>query len=121
MLALVSVAVTACQEKQLAEIRFCADVRPNNPCVGEDTVFLHGTNVWAQLLLKPGFDGTSVTGNFYGYENGKRVFIEGKEHELNENQSIIMEALFINLCGNYEVEFVDSNGNLLAKGGFEIW
>ncbi|MFO7922281.1 MAG: hypothetical protein R6U58_01140 [Bacteroidales bacterium] len=121
ILAVLTFAVAGCQEEKPAAVRFCADIRPNNPCIGEDTVFLHGTNVWAQLLLNPEFDGTSVTGNLYGYQDGKRVFIESKVHELSEGQEIVMEAIFLNNCGEFEVEFLDSRGNLLAKGGFEIW
>ena len=121
LLVILAVAGSACQEEKIAEARFCTDIRPHNPCIGEDNVFLHGTNVWAQLLLKPGFDDTSVTGNLYGYQDGKRIFIESKVHDLGKDQTIIMEQIFLNICGEFEVEWTDSRGNLLAKGEFEIW
>lgn len=121
MLALLTAAIFGCQKNEnLVELRFCADVISSNPCVGEDTVFLRGTDVWAQLLLKPGFKDTAVIGKFYGYQNGEWVFIDRKVHILDEGQQIVMEPLFLNLCGNFEVEFYDSRGNLLAKKGFEI-
>ncbi len=121
LLALASAVFTGCKEEPLATARFCADISPQNPCVGEDNVFIQGTNVWAQLLLSPRFDDTKVTGNFYGYQDGQRIFIESKVHELDPGQTIIMEQLFINLCGDFEIEWLDSQGNLLAKGEFEIW
>jgi len=121
ILSIIAAGLLGCQNGKMAELRFCADVRLEDPCYGEDIVFIQGTNVWAQLLLSPKFEDTAVTANFYGFQDGKRVFIESKVHELDEGQDIVMEALFINLCGDYEVEFLDTRGNLLAKGGFEIW
>ncbi len=121
LLALAAAVTTGCKEEQLAKVRFCADISPQNPCVGEDNVFIQGTNVWAHLLLNPRFDDTTVTGNLYGYQDEKRIFIESKVHELDPGQTIIMEQLFINLCGDFEIEWLDSKGNLLAKGEFEIW
>jgi hypothetical protein len=32
-----------------------------------------------------------------------------------------MEAMFFNMEGKFEVEFLDSKGKLLAKKGFEVW
>ncbi len=120
-IAIMAVAFTGCEEKKLAEIRFCTDVRPHEPCIGEDTVFMQGTNVWAQLWLDPGFKDNSVTAHLYGYQEGKRIFIESIHHELSNDQQVIMEPLFFNSSGNFEVEFRDSGGNLLDKKGFEIW
>lgn len=121
ILALLAIAVTGCQEEKQAQIRLCADIRANDPCIGEDTVFMKGYNVWAQLIMDPSFEDTEVTGNLYGYQDGERVFIEGKRHELDEGQTIVMDAMFFNMEGKFEVEFVDSKGNLLDKKGFEIW
>ncbi len=113
---------SGCQEeKKLAEIRFCADIMANDPCVGEDFVFMQGSIVWAQLMLKSGFSDTLVTGNLYGYQNGKRQFIESTVHKISEDQSIVMEPMFFNTNGDFEVEFVGSKGNLLDKKGLEIW
>ena len=121
LLAVISMALISCQKNEkLVELRFCADVISSNPCVGEDTVFLRGTDVWAQLLLKPGFKDTAVIGKIYGYQYGERVFIESKVHPLDEGEKIVMEALFLNTCGNFEVEFYDTKGKLLTKKGFEI-
>jgi hypothetical protein len=120
LLAIAVMIVSGCQKNQMAEIRFCADVIPSQPCFGEDTVFVRGTDVWAQLLLKPGFQDTAVIGDFYGWQNGERVFIEKKVHPLDKDEKIVMEALFLNICGNFEVEFYDTKGNLLAKGRFQI-
>ncbi len=114
-------ALAGCQERKLAEIRFCSDITVEEPCMGEDTVFLQGTNVWAQLWLRAGFDDTSVTAHLYGYQDGHRIFIESIVHELSENQQVVMESLFFNNKGNFEVEFRDSRGRLLDKKGFEIW
>lgn len=119
--AIVFMALAGCQERKLAEIRFCADITLEEPCMGEDTVFLQGTNVWAQLWLRAGFDDTSVTAHLYGYQDGQRIFIESIVHELSENQQVVMESLFFNNKGNFEVEFRDSRGRLLDKKGFEIW
>jgi hypothetical protein len=121
LLALLAISVFSCQSDQMAQIRFCADIRAEDPCIGEDTVFLKGYNVWAQLLLSPRFNDTSVTGNLYGYEDGKRVFIGSTKHEISEGQSIVMESMFFNMEGKFEVEFLDTKGNLLAKKGFEVW
>ena len=121
LLTILAISLSSCQSEKMAQIRFCADIRAQEPCIGEDTVFMKGYNVWAQLLLNPGFDDSFVTGNLYGYENGKRVFIEAKQHELNKGQTIIMEAMFFNMEGKFEVEFLDSKGNLLDKKGFEVW
>jgi hypothetical protein len=120
-LSVLAISIFSCQNEKMAQIRFCADIRGDNPCIGEDTVFLKGYNVWAQLLLSPRFKDTAVTGNLYGYENGKRVFIGTTTHELSEGQSIVMEAMFFHMEGKFEVEFLDSKGNLLDKKGFEIW
>ena len=114
-------ALISCQKNEnLVELRFCADVIPSNPCVGQDTIFMRGTDVWAQLLIKPGFKDTAVIGKIYGFQNGERVFIENKVHLLDEGEKIVMEAIFLNTCGNFEVEFYDTKGKLLAKKGFEI-
>jgi hypothetical protein len=121
LLAVIAMASFGCQKNEkMAELRFCADILPSEPCVGQDTVFIRGTDVWAQLLLKPEFKDTAVIGNFYGFQNGERVFIEKKVHALDEGEKIVMEALFLNICGNFEVEFLDSKGKLLAKKGFQI-
>jgi hypothetical protein len=121
LFAVISIAIFSCQKNEnLVELRFCADIVSSNPCVGEDTIFLRGTDVWAELLLKPGFKDTAVIGKIYGYQNGERVFIESKVHPLDEGEKIVMEALFLNTCGNFEVEFYNSKGNLLARKGFEI-
>ncbi len=120
-LVVISMTLFCCRKNEnLVEMRFCADIVSSNPCVGEDTVFLRGTNVWAELLLKPGFKDTAVIGKFYGYQNGEWVFIESKVHSLDEGEKIVMEPLFLNLCGNFKVEFFDTKGKLLAKRGFEI-
>ena len=121
ILVLLAITATGCQENKQAQIRFCADIRANNPCTGEDTIFMKGLNVSAQLLIDPSFEDTENTGNLYGYQNGERVFIEGNKHELNEGQTIVMEAMFFNMEGKFEVEFLDSKGNVLDKKGFEIW
>jgi hypothetical protein len=121
LFAIIAMAAFGCMDKEPARLRFCADILPSEPCVGEDTMFIKGTDVWAQLLLSPGFEDTAVIGNFYGFQNGERVFIESKVVELSEGQRIVMEALFLNICGNFEVEFLDTRGNLLAKKGFEIY
>jgi hypothetical protein len=119
--AIIVMAVLSCQKSpKMAELRFCADVIPSQPCVGEDTVFIRGTDVWAQLLLKPGFSDTAVIGDFYGWQKGERKFIERKVHPLDKDEKIVMEALFLNICGNFEVEFWDTKGNLLAKKRFQI-
>ncbi len=121
LLAVIAMAAFSCRkDEKLVELRFCADVISSNPCVGEDTVFIRGTDVWAQLLLKPGFKDTAVIGKFYGFQNGERVFIESKVHELEEYEKIVMEPLFLNICGNFVVEFYDTKGKLLARKGFEI-
>jgi hypothetical protein len=86
LLAILAISLFSCQSEKMAQIRFCADIRAQDPCIGEDTVFMKGYNVWAQLLLSPGFEDSYVTGNLYGYENDKRVFIEAKQHELNKGQ-----------------------------------
>ncbi|MEX2372048.1 MAG: hypothetical protein WD578_13680 [Bacteroidales bacterium] len=119
-MAVITMVVAGCGEDKLAELKFCSDIRPDEPCIGEDTIFMQGTNVWAQLYLKPGFTDSIVTGILYGYEDGKRVLIESIKHEIGEGQQVIMEAMFFNSKGNFEVEFSDSNGNLLDKRGFEI-
>lgn len=121
LLAVIAMAAFGCQkEEKLVELRFCADVLPSDPCVGEDTVFIRGTDVWAQLLLMPGFKDTAVIGKFYGFQNGERVFIESKVHDIEEYEKIVMEPLFLNICGNFVVEFYDTRGKLLARKGFEI-
>jgi hypothetical protein len=121
LLVIITMAAFSCQNNaNKAELRFCADILPTQPCVGMDTVFLRGTDVWAQLLLKPGFKDTAVIGDFYGFQNGEWVFVERKVHVLDKGQEIVMEAIFLNLCGNFKVEFYDTKGNLLAKKGFEI-
>jgi hypothetical protein len=121
LLALIAVAAFSCQkDAKMAELRFCADIIPTEPCVGEDTVFIRGTDVWAQLILKRGFKDTAVIGDFYGWQNGERIFIERKVHSLDKDEKIVMEALFLNICGNFEVEFYDTRGNLLAKRRFQI-
>jgi hypothetical protein len=121
LLAMLAMAVFGClkNEKQ-AELRFCADILPNEPCAGEDTIFLRG-RVWAQLLLEPGFKDTAVIGKLYGFQDGERVFIESKVHQLDEDEKVIMEILTLNASGNFEVEFCDTRGNLLARKGFEVW
>ncbi len=121
ILAFFTIAFSACNEEKIAEIRFCSDIRANDPCIGEDTVFIKGTNIWAQLWFKPGFEDSLVTGSLYGYEDGRRVFIESMVHQVSEGQQVIMEAMFFNSSGNFEVEFTDSKGNLLDKKGFEVW
>ncbi|TVR71221.1 MAG: hypothetical protein EA408_09460 [Marinilabiliales bacterium] len=121
LLAIAAATFTGCKDEPLAHARFCADISPQNPCVGEDNVFIQGTNVWAHLILSPRFNDTAVTANFYGYQNGQRIFIESIHHELDPGQTLVMEQLFINLCGDFEIEWKDSKGNLLAKGEFEIW
>jgi hypothetical protein len=120
-LLLIAFAATNCQDKKQVELRFCADVRPHEICIGEDSVFMQGRNVWAQLLLSDGFAEKTVTGNLYGFEDGKRVFIGATEHNIDEGQIIIMESMFFNSKGKFEVEFIDSKGNLLDKKGLEIW
>lgn len=118
---LFSALVFGCREEKLAELRFCADVRPDNPCFGEDTEFVRNTNVWAQLLLKEGFRDTAVVGKLYGLKDGEWEFIETKVHRLDQGQTIVMEAIFLNLCGNFMVEFYDTGEKLLARKEFEIW
>jgi hypothetical protein len=120
-LSILVLSLSGCQGEETAQIRFCADIRAAEPCIGEDTVFLKGYNVWAQLLLSPGFNDTAVTGNLYGYEDGKRVFIGSTRHEISKGQTIVMESMFFNMEGEFEVEFIDSKGKLLAKKGFEVW
>ncbi len=112
---------TGCREKVPPIIRFCSDISPEYPCIGEDSVFISGSYVWVQLLLNPGYKDTLVTGNLYGYQEGERIFIGSKDHILSTDQTIVMEALFLNLSGYYEVDFLDSRGRLLASGKFEIW
>ena len=113
---------SGCQEeKALAEIRLCADISANDPCVGEDSLFLFGTNVWVQLWLEPGFNDTVVTGNIYKYQNGQRIFEESITRKVKEGQMVVMEQLFFNKYGDFEVEFLDGKGNLLDKKEFEIW
>ncbi len=120
-LALLILVTSSCEKEKTAEIRLCSDIRPANPCIGEDSVFMQGNNVWVQLWLKPGFDDNTVTGHLYGYQEGQRIFIESITHEIDEGQEVVMEPLFFNNKGEFEVEFRDSNGNLLDKKGFEIW
>lgn len=121
VLVILSIAVICCQKNEkLAELRFCADILASEPCVGQDTIFPRGTDVWAQLLLSEEYRDTAVIGNLYGYQSDKWVFIEKIVHPLDENERIVMEALFLNLCGNFKVEFFDTKGNLLAKNGFQI-
>jgi hypothetical protein len=121
ILILLAIAATGCQDNKLAHIRFCADIRANNPCIGEDTVFLKGRNVWTQLIIDPSFEDKEITGNLYGYQDGERVFVSGKKHELDEGQTIVMEPIFFGIEGKFEMELLDSKGNLLDKKGFEIW
>ncbi|MFP4366022.1 MAG: hypothetical protein ACLFQA_02900 [Bacteroidales bacterium] len=120
-LALLTMVVLSCKEEKPAEIRLCSDIRPANPCIGEDSVFIQGKNVWAQLWLGRNFDDTAVIANLYGYQDGQRIFIESIEHEIDQGQEVVMESLFFNNKGKFEVEFRGSKGNLLDKKGFEIW
>ncbi len=120
LLALFTLVIFGCKTERKAEIRFCADIRANNPCIGEDSIFPHGARVWAQLLLYPGFKETDITANLYGFENGEKVLIEGKKHEIKQGQTIIMDIMVLNSCGNYVVEFIDDKGNILAEKSLEI-
>jgi hypothetical protein len=120
-MAVLALALYACQEKKLAEIRFCSDIRANDPCIGEDSVFLRGTNVWAQLWFASGFSDTVVTASLFGYQDGQRILIESMVYEINEGQQVLMESLFFDSSGHFEVEFRGSGGNLLDQKGFEIW
>lgn len=109
-----------CKEDKKAVIRFCADVVAQNPCVGEDTVFNQGTKVWAQLFLPDTYADTAVVGNLYGYPDGFKVFIETKVHHLDKGQKIVMEPIFSGHCGKFEVEFLDTKGNLLDAKLFRL-
>jgi len=120
LLALFTLVIFGCKTGRKAEIRFCADIRADNPCIGEDSIFLHGANVWTQLLLYPGFKETDITGNIYGFENGEKVLIEGKKYEIKQGETIIMDMMVLNNCGNYVVEFIDDKGNILAEKSLEI-
>lgn len=119
LVALFTLVIFGCKTERKVEIRFCADIRADNPCIGEDTIFPHG-NVWVQLLLYPGFKGTDITANLYGFENGEKVLIEGKKHEIIQGEIIIMDMMALNSCGNYLVEFIDDKGNILAEKNLEI-
>lgn len=66
-MALLTMVVLSCKEEKPAKIRLCSDIRPANPCIGEDSVFMQGKNVWAQLWLGRNFDDTAVIANLYGY------------------------------------------------------
>lgn len=121
LLALFTLVIFGCKTGRKAEIRFCADIRANNPCIGEDSVFLHGSNVWAQLLLYPGFKGTDITANLYGFENGEKVLFGDKKYEVEKGETIIMDMMYFNGCGNYVVEFIDDKGNILAKKNLEFY
>ncbi len=121
ILAFTAITVSGCDEKKVAEIKFCTDIRAHEPCIGEDTLFILGTNIWAQLWLEPGFKGKMVTGSLYGFDEGKRIFIESLDYEISEGQQVIMETLTIAVSGNYEVQFTDSKGMLLDKKRFEVW
>ncbi len=121
LLALFTLVIFGCKTERKVEIRFCADIRANNPCIGEDSVFYHGTNVWAQLLLYPGFKGTEITGNIYFFENEEKVLIEGKKYEIKQGKTIIMDMMFFYSCGNYVVEFIDDKGNILAEKNLELY
>lgn len=122
LLTLVLSVFLGCERERKAEVRFCADIRPDNPCIGEDSIFRHG-NVWAQLLLEPGFKGTDITARLYSLDttSGEKVLIEDKELELDKDQIIVMEMMFLNTCGNYMVEYMDDQGNLLAQKNLEIY
>ena len=118
--ALTVILASGCKENKKAELRFCADVVAQNPCVGEDTVFNLGTKVWAQLFLPEGYADTAVVGNLFGYPEGFKVFIETKVHTLSKGQTIVMEPIFSIRCGKFEVEFLDTQGNLLDSRLFRI-
>jgi len=121
LLALFTLVIFGCKTERKAEIRFCADIRANNPCIGEDSVFRHGTHVWAQLLLYPGFKGTDITANIYIFENGEKVLINNKKFEIKQGETIIMDMMFFSSCGNYAVEFIDDKGNILAEKNLELY
>lgn len=121
LLILFTLIIFGCKTERKTEIRFCADIRADNPCIGEDSVFQHGANVWAQLLLYPGFKETDITANIYGFENGEKILIEGKKHEIEQGETIIMDMMFFNTCGNYVVEFLDDKGNIIAKKNLELY
>jgi hypothetical protein len=113
--------ITGCQaEENQAEIRFCADIRSDNPCIGEDSIFRHG-NVWAQLLIPPGFKEKDIKVNLYAVSEGERSLIGDREYELDADQVILMDLMFFNTCGNYLVEFVDGKGNLVSERNLEIY
>jgi hypothetical protein len=121
LLAIITMVAYGCQnQKKMAEIRFCADILSSNPCVGEDTIFPQG-RVWVQLLLKSELEDTAVIGKLYNLQNSKRILIGSIVHELDEGEKFIFEPLNMNISGKYEVEFVDTQGNLLAKKKVEIW
>jgi hypothetical protein len=113
--------LSSCQERSPAEIIFCRDIRADQPCIGQDSVFMRNTSMWAQLWLSPGFSDTVITATLSSGKDDQNKVIEHMTYRLHEGQQVVMETFFFDSGGHYELEFRDSRGKLLDRKGFEIW
>ena len=121
LLAILAILIVGCTNNYRFELRICSDIDASKPCVDEDSIYLVGSNLWAQLILDPDFEEDLIIGNIYRFEEGERILMSNKELEIRPNQRIVLEMMTFNLDGNYEVEFTDKNGRYLIKRSFEIW
>jgi len=114
----------ACEPEPVYTIRFCESLESGR-CAQDTNTFYLGKRVFVHLSTNQEFDSPTITGSVYKIaEDGKKAMGK-KDFEIEAGTSqIIQDIPFhefgMGALGNFEVSFVDQEGEIIVNRRLKI-
>ena len=117
---LIVLALTNCTNTREYSIDFCTNLNSDIECDPSLTIFKPGDRVYILFECNQPFIEKIVTGKFYYLEMNNRIELGSQDWKINPSDSYAYDFIDFTEIGNYELEFQDEKGKILATKKLEI-
>lgn len=113
----------SCESESRIVVDFCLQLDEKGNCIEPQKSFPYGSQVYVSCTSTQAFEGKELKGNIYFVQDGKRVFFNYKDFDLQEGDVNVNSYIPFDQFGGkggFYVEFVDENNQILGGNELEI-
>lgn len=113
----------SCESEPRIVVDFCLQLDEKGNCIEPQKSFSYGSQVYVSCTSTQAFEGKKLKGNIYFVQDGKRVFFNYKDFDLEEGDVNVNSYIPFDQFGGkggFYVEFVDKNNQILGGNELEI-
>jgi len=111
---------TGCTYPKEYPIDFCTNLNAETKCDSNENTFNVGDRVYVLFECNQPFVEKIVTGKFYAIENSNKILLGSQDWNINPGDSYAYDYVDFTETGTYEFEFLNKQGEVLAKNKLEI-